>query len=135
MTIKDAHGMIAGITPVLVPGDWVFCSTDAITNIPADAMAVIREAEGTTLILPDAKAQAAGYTCSAPLRQITLQVLSDLEGVGLTAAVATALAAEGIACNVVAAFHHDHIFVPKAQAEHACDILRRVQQDALHARP
>ena len=45
-----------------------------------------------------------------------LQVHSALDGVGLTAAVAGALAAAGIACNVIAAFHHDHLFVPAARA-------------------
>ena len=36
--------------------------------------------------------------------RITLMVHSDLEGVGLTAAVSGALADAGIACNMVAAF-------------------------------
>jgi uncharacterized protein len=60
------------------------------------------------------------------MRQITLTVHSALDGVGLTAAVASALAAEGIACNMVAARHHDHVFVPEAQAQRALAVLERL---------
>ena len=64
------------------------------------------------------------------MRCITLQVHSALDGVGLTAAVAGALAAQGIACNMVAAYHHDHAFVPEAQAEAALAVLLALQAGA-----
>ena len=54
-------------------------------------------------------------------RRITLGVRSSLEAVGLTAAVAAALTDAGISANVVAAFHHDHVFVPADRAEAALD--------------
>jgi hypothetical protein len=44
--------------------------------------------------------------------------------VGLTAAVAGALADLGIPCNMVAAYHHDHAFVPEADADRAMEALR-----------
>ena len=50
--------------------------------------------------------------------------------VGLTAAVAVALADAGIACNVVAAVHHDHLFVPVESADAALAALRALQPDA-----
>jgi len=59
-----------------------------------------------------------------PMRRITLRVNSALDGVGLTAAVSAALARKGIPANVVAAYHHDHVFVPAAQAEAALEVLR-----------
>ena len=55
---------------------------------------------------------------------ITLSVHSDLEAVGLTAAFASALGADGISCNVVAASCHDHIFVPVEAGEPAMAALR-----------
>jgi hypothetical protein len=53
-----------------------------------------------------------------------LTVHSALDGVGLTAAVASALADAGIPCNMVAAFHHDHAFVPLDDAPRALAILQ-----------
>jgi hypothetical protein len=54
---------------------------------------------------------------------ITLNVHSSLEAIGLTAAVAGRLALHGISANVVAAYYHDHIFVPTADAERAVVVL------------
>ena len=64
------------------------------------------------------------------MRRIELTVHSALEGVGLTAAVASALAREGMPCNAVAAFHHDHIFVPSGMAEQALGVLTALQASA-----
>lgn len=50
---------------------------------------------------------------------LELSVYSDLQAVGFLAKVAEALAHAGIPCNAVAAFHHDHIFVPFGRAEDA----------------
>jgi len=41
----------------------------------------------------------------------------------LTAAFSKALAENGIGCNVVAAFYHDHIFVPIQDTEKAMAVL------------
>ena len=74
-------------------------------------------------------AAAAGFGAGDRFAWITLDVHSALDAVGLTAAVAGALAERGIACNVVAGFHHDHLFVPVDRAGDAIDAL-----DALSAR-
>jgi hypothetical protein len=64
------------------------------------------------------------------MRRITLQVNSDLEGVGLTSAVAGALTDQGIPCNVIAALRHDHVFVPEALARRALDTLESLASKA-----
>jgi hypothetical protein len=64
------------------------------------------------------------------MTRIVLEVFSALDGVGLTAGVASALADAGIPCNVVAAYHHDNVFVPAAMADRAMAILLDVQQMA-----
>jgi uncharacterized protein len=61
---------------------------------------------------------------------ITLTVNSSLDGVGLTAAVSQALAEQGIPCNVVAAAHHDHLFVPERRAEETVLILESLAKRA-----
>jgi hypothetical protein len=55
-------------------------------------------------------------------------VHSDLQAVGLTAAVAAALTQANISCNVVAAAHHDHIFVPIESGNEAVAVLQALQQ-------
>jgi uncharacterized protein len=57
---------------------------------------------------------------------ITLTVHSDLADVGLTAAFSAALAEVGISCNVLAAFHHDHLLVPADRLDDALAALERL---------
>jgi hypothetical protein len=59
---------------------------------------------------------------------ITITINSSLEAVGLTAAMSAALASHGISANVVAAYHHDHIFVPADRADDAIKALKDLQQ-------
>ena len=133
MSVRETVAMIAGMDPELVDGDYAFCTTaeaSLAAECLSDAVAMFREKEGTSFILPVARAAAQGFDCSAPMRRITLNVYSALEGVGLTAAVASALAEHGIPCNMVAAYHHDHVFVPAAQAEAALEILTALSGSA-----
>jgi hypothetical protein len=41
----------------------------------------------------------------------------------MTAAMSTALGKAGVSANVVAAYYHDHIFVPAEKAGLAIDVL------------
>ncbi|MDI3335342.1 ACT domain-containing protein [Defluviimonas aestuarii] len=128
-TAKD---MIGNMAPLLRDGEYVFVSTpdEALGQALAPkAIATHREDEGLSLILPASIAQGAGFDAGNPMRCITLKVYSALDGVGLTAAVADALAGQGIPCNMVAAFHHDHVFVPSDRADEAMQILIALQQE------
>ncbi len=121
--VRDRGAMIAGMRPELRPGRFVFAGSEE-PGLVAQALGSFREAEGLSLILPLEVAEAAGLPVGAPMRCITLGVFSDLEGVGLTAAVAGALADREIPCNMVAALRHDHAFVPADRAEEALEVLR-----------
>ena len=128
-----AHEMISGMTPELKPGSFVFASlTDdaLISKLTPKTVGTFEEAEGLSLLLPAEVAQNAGLPTEQPMRQITLNVYSSLEGVGLTAAVATVLAEAGIACNMIAAHHHDHAFVPATRADEALKLLLNLQSKA-----
>jgi uncharacterized protein len=59
-------------------------------------------------------------------RRIILQVHSSLDAVGLTAAVSSKLTERGISANVIAAFYHDHIFIPAERAHEAVEALREL---------
>ena len=88
-----------------------------------DAHARITEDEGTTLVLDQQVADEHGLPYDAVFGWITLQVHSSLESVGLTAAVATALARVGISCNVIAGYYHDHLLVGIESVDEAVDVL------------
>lgn len=117
--ISALDAVLAQMAPVLDTRAWFFEVVEADDAPPADAFALIREDEGTTAIL-------AGERSGTPFARITLTVHSALDGVGLTAAVAGALAEAGIACNVMAGYHHDHLFVPWVRRDEALSILQRL---------
>lgn len=132
--IRNPNRMLASMNPRLGDDEFVFCTTtDAALAQEAGRSAIgwFHEDEGVSLILPRDKAEALGFAAELPMRRIVLMVHSALDGVGLTAAVASALAAEAIPCNVVAAFHHDHVFVPSDMAERAMTVLITLQADAV----
>ena len=90
------------------------------------AIGAFREDEGITAIVPVRAADELDID-GPDFGRISLMIHSDLEDVGLTAIVATALAEAGIACNMVAAFHHDHAFVPAARADEAMALLESLE--------
>jgi hypothetical protein len=122
MAVRGREAMVRGMRPALRPGLWVFAASED-AGLRAQALGSFREEEGLSLILPLEVAAAAGLPVDQPMRQVTLGVLSALDGVGLTAAVAGRLAERGIACNMVAALRHDHAFVPADRAEEALAAL------------
>lgn len=131
--VRDTKAMLAGMTPRLTEDEFIFCTTqDAalIARGAASAFGWLKEDEGTTLILPCEIARQLGFDDAMPMRHIVLDIFSALDGVGLTAGAASALANDGIPCNMIAAYHHDHIFVPAAMAERALAVLTQVAADA-----
>ncbi|QDY70208.1 ACT domain-containing protein [Qingshengfaniella alkalisoli] len=115
--------MISGMSPRLVEGTFCFVTAadDAgLSRLLPDAKAMFREGEGLSLIMP------ARMGDDPVFSQITLDVHSALDGIGLTAAVSTLLAGAGIPCNVVVAHHHDHAFVPIDQAASALTVLEEL---------
>jgi hypothetical protein len=122
--VRDTRAMIAGMRPALQPGLFVFCTTaDQPSQWVPHALASFREAEGLSLVLPLEMAAKAGFDVSMPMCQITLTVHSALDGIGLTAAVAGALTEIGVPCNMIAGYHHDHVFVPHPDADKALECL------------
>lgn len=125
--VRDGRAMIAAMAPRLDARRWCFVlvSPDNAPQLLGAAIGTFREDEGVTAIVPSDLADELGIH-GPDFARITLMVHSDLEGVGLTAAVAVALADADIACNMVAAYHHDHVFVPSADADTALDVLRKL---------
>ena len=124
--IIDINELLSSMQPALAEGAFVFCTvTGQLADYLAlDPIATFRESEGLTLVVSQAAADQAGLDYEGVFRQITLTVHSSLEAVGLTAAVSAALADQDISANVIAAYYHDHVFVPSAQAARALSALK-----------
>lgn len=127
----DLQRLLKTLDPQLNAGLYAFCSlSEEEAWDPRAVVMAFREAEGLTLIAPQAHADQQGWQYDYVAAWITLRVHSALEAVGLTAAFSQALGREGISCNVVAALHHDHIFVAPQDAERAMAALRRLAEEA-----
>ena len=57
---------------------------------------------------------------------ITCEVHSSLAAVGFMAKISNVLADEGIPCNAVGGFYHDHLFVPEDRRGDAMRILENL---------
>ena len=133
--ITDLSQLLATLSPALHPGVYVYCCVPYGEDVAAlEPVVTVRETEGCTVVVTEAVARAAGLSILYRAAWITLTVHSDLEAVGLTAAVAAALTAEDISCNVVAGAHHDHLFVPWDRSEEALVTVRRLQQVSVGGR-
>ncbi|MFE6664798.1 ACT domain-containing protein [Streptomyces sp. NPDC057697] len=128
---RDLRTLLGGMRPELNPGRYVF------TTVPGDAVpagvrpvVTVAEPEGLTLVLPESEAVSAGLGHDFTAAWITLRVHSALDAVGLTAAVALALTDAGVSCNVVAGFHHDHLFVPCDRGEEALGVLEALAAES-----
>ncbi len=118
--------MLATMEPVLNEGRFVYCTFPGRAPAGLRPVVTVAEPEGVTVVVEQAEADALGLTYGYVAAWITLRVHSALEAVGLTAAVAGRLAEHGISCNVVAGFHHDHLFVGAADAERALAALQEL---------
>lgn len=126
---KDLAILLATLDVKRAPGRFVFVGVDAARAAALPSRARIVEDEGTTLVMAAADADAHGLRYDFVAAWLTLTVHSALDAVGLTAAVAGALAEEGIACNVLAGLHHDHLLVPESQADAAIARLRALSAE------
>lgn len=115
------------LQPMLEPGVYAFVSL-ADGNIPDNIkpLATFREREGISLIVSEQEAEVLGCPILFRASWISLGAQTDLDAIGITAALAAALTSRKISCNVVAGALHDHLFVPVHRAEEALECLRSI---------
>lgn len=106
-------------------GEYVFCVIPDLKDFNLEEVILaFKEQEGTTVVIKKELADSLKLDYSFIASWITLTVHSSLQAIGLTAAFSNALAKNGISCNVVAAFYHDHIFVDHNDINTAMQILK-----------
>ena len=126
--VVELEQLLQSMNPLLLEGDFVFCHVSGQLSDYGHLQPVSSfvEPEGLSLVLSKSTAESEGMAFENTYRQITLTVHSSLEAVGLTAAVARQLALKGISANVIAAYFHDHIFVPWDKADAAMAALTEI---------
>ncbi|MFE7314101.1 ACT domain-containing protein [Streptomyces sp. NPDC057555] len=125
---SDLQKLLSGMRPELNPGRYVFTTVEGGVPSGVSPVVTVAEREGLTLVAPLEEADAAGLAYDYVAGWITLRVHSALEAVGLTAAISRELSDAGLSCNVVAGFHHDHLFVPYQHADRAVALLESLAQ-------
>ncbi|MEL6508177.1 MAG: ACT domain-containing protein [Pseudomonadota bacterium] len=125
----NLDALLQGMSADLADGVYVF-ATVAKGWVPQNVMPrmMFEEAEGMTLIMLRADAEAHGIAYEFPCRMITLKIHSALDAVGFLARITTTLAAEGMGVNPVSGFYHDHLFVPEGREEDAIAALKALSE-------
>lgn len=120
----DLTQLLRNMNPEQNAGEYVFCVVNTLEQATElNPLFIFQEEEGVTVIIPKHQADENILFYSVVCAWITLTVHSSLEAVGLTAAVSKALTEANISCNVVAAYHHDHLFIPVKDVGKAIQIL------------
>ncbi|MHA1575951.1 MAG: ACT domain-containing protein [Candidatus Thorarchaeota archaeon] len=130
--IRELAELLKSMKPVLQETDMVFCSVD-YDNLPEqtiDPLMFFKEEKGITLVLPKTIANRLSLDYVGLWVRITMTVHSSLDAVGFLAKISEALANAGISANVVSAFYHDHIFVPKEKAKDAMKVLKQLSKSS-----
>ena len=124
---SDLNKLIKGLSPKLNDGEYVFTSIKNIDLLnTSEVICTFKEKEGFTLILERSRADQLGLRYNFIASWITLEVHSSLNAVGLTSLFTTELADNGISCNVIAGYYHDHIFVSTKDSLKTLGILKHL---------
>ena len=109
---------------ILNKGEYVFCSIIDINKISINnIICSFKESEGYSIIISKEEAIKNNLPFYFVSAWITLEIDSTLDSVGITSAFSKKLTKAGISCNVIAAYHHDHVFVPYLDKHKAMKIL------------
>ncbi len=123
----DLRELLRRAGPRLDARTYIYCCvSDGPVPQALEPICVFREDEGLTAIVPRDRAAEQGLRLQPEWGRITLATHSALEAVGFLARVTAALSREGIAVNVVSAYHHDHLFVPSERSADAMSALERL---------
>ncbi len=131
--IKNLQTLLASMEPILDSEEYVFCTfpeTTVADLLYLEPIGSFWEKEGLTLIVNKAIAGKHNIQFDSTFALISLTIHSSLEAVGLTAAIANKLTSKNISTNVVAAYYHDHLFVPKDKAQEAMNALYELQTES-----
>lgn len=127
--INELSELIVAMEPILHDGDYIFTTVENTDRIPREGTLLeFKEQEGITLVMTREEADKLSLPYSFIAAWITLAVYSSLDALGFTAAFSSVLARNGISCNVVAGYYHDHLFVKKDDKDKALKVLLELSE-------
>ena len=123
--LSNLEQLLSALSPRLEEDDYVFCCVEGTLEqwSRVNPIATMLEDEGLSLVLERSVAEGESLHYQGVFKLITLRVHSDLEAVGLTAAISAKLASENISANVIAGYYHDHVLVPAGRESEAMKYL------------
>lgn len=128
---RDLATLLVGLEVRRRRGEFLYCTQPLGAPLPdAGVEALVAEEDGVTLIMRADHADEAGLDGVFRCAWLTIAAHSALDGVGLIATVASALAALDIPCNVLAGYRHDHLLVPVDRADDAIAAIADVRERA-----
>ena len=124
--MTDQFKELKNLNPVLLEGEYVFCTF--LSSIYGDhdklnPIASFTEKEGLTLVVKKESAKLNNLEFNDTFKCISLNLISSLTSIGLTALISKVLADNEISANIYAGYYHDHIFVPLEKANDALKLL------------
>jgi hypothetical protein len=126
----DLAVLLSGLKPMLAEEEHGFTTIPTGSGWPQGLVpvATFAETEGASVIALSSILEGIGLDHEGGWAKITIGATSALNAVGLTAKIASALAETGISANIVAAYHHDHVFVPWARRDEAMAVLENLSK-------
>lgn len=126
--LENLDQALAALDPQ-IEGRYIYTSAASVPE-GLEPFAVIREAEGLTLVVPADQAAQFGFNDADVFTRITARALTSLLSVGITATITSTVASRGIPCNVIAGLHHDYFFVPSDREDEALALMRALSTQA-----
>ena len=122
--MSGEKNLLKWLQPIFNAGEYVFVTVSDFEKIRRkDILFEFKEAERSTVVLENNKAQALQLPYQFASSWITLKSHSSLKAIGLIATFSNALTRRHIACNVVAGYYHNQIFVATKETQRALKIL------------
>lgn len=121
----DSQAPSGALKPMLAEEEHGFATIPIGSGWPSGLVpiATFAETESVSVIALAELLAGIGLDHEAGWAKITIGADTRLDNIGLTAAISAALAEKGISANIVAAYHHDHVFVPWDRRDEAMSVL------------
>tara|TARA_B100000768_G_C11197678_1_gene340284 strand:- start:468 stop:815 length:348 start_codon:yes stop_codon:yes gene_type:complete len=104
---------------------YIYCSLNTNPFSEDEILFSFKEKECKTFLVPKAVAEKHNVSFNQLWAFISVETFTSLSAIGITAHISGVLSKENIPCNMIAAFHHDYLFVPLESAKKVMIVLSK----------